>query len=74
MYSLFLSGAHIVPDHLSGDVVARERESDGCRRGRDDACDGKDCQELAGKWLAECCHTGAGRSVRGGEVSSVKEP
>lgn len=55
---LFLSGTHVVPDHLSGDIVAGKCESDGCRRGRDEACDGKDCQELAGKCLAECCHTG----------------
>ena len=58
LYSLFLSGTHIVPDHLSGDVVAGKCESDGCRRGRNEACDGKDCQEVAGKCLAECCHTG----------------
>ena len=58
LYSLFLSGTHVVPDHLSGDIVAGKCESDGCRRGRDEACDGKDCQELAGKCLAECCHTG----------------
>lgn len=58
LYSLFLSSAHVVPDHLSGDVVAGKCESDGCRRGREEACDGKDCQELAGKCLPECCHTG----------------
>jgi len=52
---LFLPGAHVVPDHLGRDVVAGKCESDGCRRG---AGDGKDCQELAGKCLAECCHTG----------------
>lgn len=54
---LFLSGAYVVPHHLSRDVVARKCESDGCRRGRDKACDSKDCQDLAGKCLAECCHT-----------------
>ena len=54
-YSLFLPGAHVVPHHLGRDVVAGKCVSDGCRRG---AGDGKDCQELAGKCLAECCHTG----------------
>ena len=60
--SLFLSRTDVVPDHLTGDVVAGKCESDGCRRGVDETCDGKDCQDLAGKCLAECCHTG-GRSI-----------
>jgi len=54
---LFLSGAHVVPDHLGRDVVAGKCKSESCRRGRDETCDGKDCQELA-----ECCHTG-GQSI-----------
>jgi len=55
---LFLSRTHVVSDHLTGHIVARQCESECSRRRGNETCDGKDCQERAGKSLAECCHPG----------------